>query len=304
MGFDDSWATHVSDSGDVLAVTWTEPHGLPPLYFGWLHRGGEMTPLVAMPGLMTSYPEAINAGGVTVGVCTGGYEGPGYPAMWDSLGKPSPPSGWRRSFGPYGNSPSLNDSGTVVLNIGGAGAPRRVLIWEAGRVSEMVPNLTNVIAARINSGGQVVGYMGTLLSTARAYTWERGVLTLLPSASTWSAAYDVNNHGDVCGQIGERAVVWSGGAAVYMRRVPGYPKSYAYGINDKGQVIGVVYDGSGGSIHVLWHQGTVVPILSLFPAGSPFTSVRRSSHINNMGQICGFGRVAMGGERGFVLTPR
>lgn len=301
LGYENSRCTFISDSGEVLGATWTEPHGLPPLYHGFVYRDNKMTPLQPMPGLTTSYPTEINASGVIVGSGTGGYEGPAYPAMWNSELNPSPPGGWPRSFGPLGYANDINDAGQVILNIGYG--QYRAFLWQNGRATELVPNLVRVSAGDINELGQIVGYWGYHGSSSRAFLWQEGIMTVLPGTSSWAVASGINNRGTICGQNDQSAVLWKGEAISYLPEMRSYRYSTAYAINEQEQVLGTVYTGNGDSESVLWENGRIIRLNGLITMGAPFISVSATS-INNLGQICGYGQLADGTRRGFILTPR
>lgn len=106
----------------------------------------------------------------------------------------------------------------------------------------------------------------------------------------WSHAWDVNDHGQVVGQaacvpgangdsIGH-AFLWEKGRMYDLGTPQAFQSSYAYGINDKGQVCGSGYDLDDSDQHpFLWQKGrmTALPI----PAGLGCDAV----DINSSGQI-------------------
>jgi hypothetical protein len=55
-------------------------------------------------------------------------------------------------------------------------------------------------------------------------------------------------------------------------------------------------------VAVLWENGRMTNLNTIIPAGSPLFLMEALS-INDRGQIAGFGRLANGEHRGFVLTP-
>jgi probable HAF family extracellular repeat protein len=84
------------------------------------------------------------------------------------------------------------------------------------------------------------------------------------------------------------------------------PTSQADGINNRGQVVGFsqAIDDPNDLTPVawLWQNGTMIDLNTVIPAGSPLFLMEAVS-INDRGEIAGFGRLANGDHRPFLLTP-
>ena len=75
-------------------------------------------------------------------------------------------------------------------------------------------------------------------------------------------------------------------------------RSYAYGINNSGQVVGEYNDTA-----FLYSDGETVSLNSLLPSNSGFGTLRVASAINDHGQIIGWGEDIQGNTHAFLMTP-
>jgi probable HAF family extracellular repeat protein len=82
------------------------------------------------------------------------------------------------------------------------------------------------------------------------------------------------------------------------------PVSLAFGINNKGQVVGIFEDFPGdNTTGFLWQDGVMTDLNTLIPPGSPLF-LKEPTAINDRGEIVGFGLLSDGvTQRGFLLTP-
>ena len=122
-------------------------------------------------------------------------------------------------------------------------------------------------------------------------------------------ATGVNDHGQIIGWTQVRP--WSGSGAEYRAflytdgvfydlgfgDIAGM-RSYAYGINNSGQVVGAYND-----IAFLYSDGEIVSLNSLLPSNSGFGTLRVASAINDHGQIIGWGEDIQGNTHAFLMTP-
>jgi probable HAF family extracellular repeat protein len=167
---------------------------------------------------------------------------------------------------------AINDSGQVVGTIGEMGSysyAGRAFSWTQanGKVDlGILPGGDYSQANAVNNSGQVVGDSGTFFAynnpnavPIHAFSWTQagGMVDLgtLPGA-TDSYAYGINDRGQVVGKSGGRPFLWSPETGMSeLGLVPGDENGSAYAINDQGQVVGV----SGGSHAVLWFGDTTQP---------------------------------------------
>ena len=133
------------------------------------------------------------------------------------------------------------------------------------------------LAARASPGGRVLALLLALFVAA-------GVVILMgaavPSeAQTVSMTYTVKDLGTL----------------------PGGSNSYAFGINDSGQVVGRSDTSSRYAHAFLYSNGQMQDLNSLIPVGSGWI-LREAWGINTSGQIVGWG-VINGHSRAFLATP-
>jgi probable HAF family extracellular repeat protein len=116
-------------------------------------------------------------------------------------------------------------------------------------------------ALAISGSGQIVGDSETNRGDVRhAFLWvgRMGDLGAVLSPSEPSYAYDINELGEVVGVVGRRAFLWRDGAFADLGTPPGHTASAARAINGKGQTVGESAAGDGGPRRaVLWDQASV-----------------------------------------------
>jgi probable HAF family extracellular repeat protein len=81
---------------------------------------------------------------------------------------------------------------------------------------------------------------------------------------------------------GRVAVLWENGTVRELPKLPDGKQTYAYGINNAGQIAGEAEDADGEWHAVIWENGTI-KTLSMLP-GTTFTL---AGGINNLGQVAG-----------------
>jgi probable HAF family extracellular repeat protein len=173
-----------------------------------------------------------------------------------------------------------------------------VFLWEKGSVTDLgvLPNGTDSMGLSINDRGQVVGWSDTDERFAFPFLWDNG--TMIGLSESHGVAEAINARGQAVGNTSvpsgdnTRAVLWQKGKMIDLGMLPGGFLSDAYGINDKGQVVGLAYNGSGtlnGYHAFLWQAGKMHD-LGILPGGT--TSIAFS--INERGQIVGHGDTASG----------
>jgi probable HAF family extracellular repeat protein len=229
---------------------------------------------------------------------------------------------------------AINDSGQIVGSyccapIGFGGLIQRAFISLNGLGIVDLGGFfdqSGSAAFGVNSIGQVVGAATTSAPTlTHAFLWSGAMQDLgaLPGYNS-SVARSVNDSGQVVGysfhdnndnifnitdNVNEaegRATLWSGSSGMQdLGTLPGMTQSQAYGINNKGQVVGYSFNFVEDSRAFLWSSGSGMQNLSEVPevvaAGWSVLYVARA--INDSGQIVGWG-LHNGLVRAFLLTPK
>lgn len=150
----------------------------------------------------------------------------------------------------------------------------------------------------INDAGQVVGVSG--LSVGRffgsAFLYSNAqmmVLGPLGVTNPASYAYGINNTGQVIVDRGGSAFVYSNGQLTELGTLGGFP-SYAYGINDAGQVTGYFGTSTGATHASLYRDGQVLDLGTLGGMSSS------GQAISNAGQVTGYSETSNGATHAFV----
>ncbi|HEV2751991.1 MAG TPA: hypothetical protein VGV12_15825 [Gemmatimonadales bacterium] len=209
---------------------------------------------------------------------------------------------------------AINDSGVAV---GWAlAAPHgfdHAVIWRNGVATDLgtLGGLQSE-ALDIDNEGRIVGWSRTIrpdssLPLARhAFLWKDGTMSDLSvslSLDVETIAYAINDSGVIAGRLGStagRAVIWQNGQMSFL---PGSEPSQAFGINNRGEVVGT-YIPSGTTFHAaLWRDGVRYDLNDV--VGDRQLGLHWANAINDAGQIVGFGvwKSDPTREVGFLLTP-
>ena len=242
--------------------------------FGW--NGGEIFDLGTLGG-DDAFPGDMNHRGEVVGGSTTtpppGPEGfvPVHPFLW--------------------NNGKMQDLGTLGGNFAGAGA--------------------------INNRGQVVGTSSLAGDeTAHPFLWQSGKMADLGTlGGSYGVGEWISDAGDVIG-FGPRpgddvliyAFLWRNGIMTDLGTVEGDNSSNAFGINNKGQVVGQSWFFDGENVtqfHAfLWEKGG--PMVDLNTLVSPASNLNlfEADFINDRGEIVARGFTEEGDVHTAILTPQ
>jgi probable HAF family extracellular repeat protein len=160
----------------------------------------------------------------------------------------------------------------------------------------------------VNNRGQIVGRFASDAGSHHAFLWERGVmldLGTLPGGSH-SEAYAINDRGQVVGwsTVDEttrtlfdgcwHAFLWANGTMTDLGSLGDNRfQSYAYSINDRGQIVGISSTGdypTGVWRAVVWQRGTIIEL-----DGVPEAVNTSAFDINSRGRIVGAWEGTSGG---------
>ena len=228
---------------------------------------------------------------------------------------------------------AINDRGQVVgcsylqfCNLAsGSRDPQRAFLWDpiTQHLTDLsLPSTAPSEAFGINETGQVVGSVNS--DGRRAFLWDpsTGTMIIISDPLTPGAeATAINGRGQVVGfgrvrgELVDHAFLWTPdvpngttGTITDLGTLAGGSGSAAFGINDRGQVVGCSYtffcDAANGTAF-LWTpavpNGSTGSMIDLGPL--PGGSGSAASGINNGGQVVGASAGADGTAHAFLWTP-
>lgn len=187
------------------------------------------------------------------------------------------------------------------------------VIWEPDGTVRQLPAFgtdADTAATAINDKGQVVGISGDCdvavgaTSARHAVMWENGNVIDLGSfgSAGWNTPMAINSRGDVAGfantlpdnfvngqlKSHPTAFLWTKDKGIQnLGTLPGDTKSIAYGINNRGQVVGQSYGGANGHRAFLYQDGKMTDLNQALVSTSPTLSLLLAQDINDSGEITG-----------------
>ncbi|RAP41722.1 hypothetical protein BYZ73_08965 [Rhodovulum viride] len=279
--------------------------------FYW--KGGQMRDLGVLRLMgepIYSQAEDINEAGQIVGT-TYTDEGPAV-ALWDKSGIALLPA--LEPDADPGQAHSINARGDITGYVGRPDRKESVALWQGGRLVEIGlpgPQFDTAHGMVINDAGQIAG-QAARHDEVRAFRYDAGVWTLLPEFSGGgyaSLVNDMNRSGEIVGKgIGEsgtdRGFFWDGAVLYDIGDLPGgKDMSHAFGLNDRGEVVGYSAAGNGNAA-VLWTRADrrLVDLNDCIDPESGWHLVL-AKDINDNGWITGYGIAPNGATHGFALIP-
>lgn len=179
---------------------------------------------------------------------------------------------------------------TVAADAGGAaGTGDRAVAWEVVDLG-FGPQGVYSTATAINDRGVVVGFSSSFEDGTTGYLWRRGRVVDLGSYEP----SDVNSRGVVVGStVGEGgaiggAAIWRNGRMTVLTGIPGY-FNRAEAINDRGQVVGIHPNGTGGLQGYVWHRGRVRDLAPVGPTDDQTVAEDIDEDGTAVGYSCGGG---------------
>lgn len=152
--------------------------------------------------------------------------------------------------GPVSGAHGINDAGEVV----GYSDFAIAFIWDEANGMRAIGTLSDdnplSVANAINNSGQVVGYSATESGPVHAFVWDEtnGIQDIgtLPGYDS-SGAYGINDSGDVVGVVGSHPFVWDPDSGMQdLGTLWPGNLTTAVAVNDAGQVVGSSVGAGGG----------------------------------------------------------
>lgn len=206
--------------------------------------------------------------------------------------------------GGYGSyAVDINDSSQVVGVAATADGYQRAFLYNNGAMTDVgaySANYPRSVASAINSIGQIVGEVSPANgTTGHAFLNSNGTLTMIdqnsfPPFSTlsYSNALDINDSGQVVGAASVNApngissfsfaFLYSNGVMTNLGTLPNSTSTYATGINNIGQIVGVADSVNGYAHAFLYSHGVMTDLGTLPNSQNTFANA-----INDSGQVVG-----------------
>ena len=198
---------------------------------------------------------------------------------------------------------AINNSGQVVGMSELVGSTTSHAFMYSGGVMNDLGSLGGTVswAYGINDGGQVVGYSLLANNSQHAFYYSGGVMNDLGSfGGSTSTASGINKSGQIVGSFVsstiQHAFLYVGGSMNDLGNLGGSNGSYAFGINNSGQIVGMSYLADNVTQHPFLYSGGVMSDLGTLGGhcqqSNGFSLSCQASGINTSGQIVGWSNLA------------
>jgi probable HAF family extracellular repeat protein len=306
----------VNDSGQVAGIAWAGSSDPRAAVTG---AGGQgMTNLGSLSGGGVSYGRAINGSGQVAGDSTapGGFIHAYVTA----------PNGAMKDLGTLGGTTSLafgiNDASQVTgfstLTISGRTQTHAFVTAPGGGAMQDLGTLasgTYSTGYAINASGQVTGY-SYLNGAAGAYHAFLTVNGVMKDLGTLGGRSSIGQSVNASGQVAGVSYLANGTYHAFLSDASGGTlhdlgslsgkngNSYAYGVNDQGQVVGYSTGPRGATDAFVYSNGQMLDLNTLIPS-IPGVHLTEAMSISNSGDIVALGIDASGMTAAFLLqtTP-
>ncbi len=295
----------IGTGGDVCIFSHAGTHLVVDVA-GWLPGpppppSGPTCPAVTYgePISLDAYATDINNFGVLVGsaggVSGGGAEGRVGVDDLHAVWWPTPASSPRPldvAPGELSRAVAVNDAGRILVSVGTPASPRDALVVDpvSGSVVEMpLPDWQYAEAKTMNDRGEVIVfvYVGPGGPALAFVVWNSatGAVDTVAGVGPLPGFSDINNRGHVVGGVRRddehEAFLWdrSGPFAVHFLDHTGWNSSSARAINDRGQILGSVWNGPTDAHVAVWDDLNASPRL--------LDGLSSAADINDAGQIIG-----------------
>jgi len=271
------------------------------------HASYRVTDLGTLGGT-SNFAQRINNHGQVIGT-TSMPDGSPHVFLWDA-------EHGMRDLGTLGGSYStvggMNDDGMVVGCAGDATDTQRAFVWTAGEGMKDIGTLgaSFACAQGVSEEGEVVGYSALVDGGPQhGFVWSKhrgmrdagqlhGTNTQLravsPSGRLGAGTGNLFNHGHA------HAVLWDRNAGFTDLGTLGHDPSSAFGVNDRGQVVGNSLTGTFGAHAFYWDASS--GMIDLVPLDGP-DGYANAGGINAHGVVVGASSTP-DDVRGFIWTKQ
>jgi probable HAF family extracellular repeat protein len=230
------------DGDTVRAIVWED---------------GQLTELAGLADYPLGAASAINERGQIVGAVTDGFRSRA--VLWDAgavIDLTPPDWAWCVAS-------DINDRGDIVGTCARPAGYNMAVLWRHGLLTELgvLAGANESTASGINDAGVVIGSVrATFEDRSTAFRWADGTMSALPlpPATASTHAFDIDAAGTIVGMAtgpagtSPQPAVWRGAEVAPLAGTWGAVIGEARGINNRGDVVGVIYGGTGGYV---WSNG-------------------------------------------------
>ncbi len=194
----------------------------------------------------------------------------------------------------YTIATGINDSGQIT-GFSTIGGQNHAFSYSGGIMTDLGTLGGNFSrGAGINDSGQIVGFSNLVSTTNRhGFVYNGGALTDLGiiGSATDTYAYAINNSGQIVGNSGNAPFISDGTTMTDLTSVLG-SSSDGYAINDSGAIAGQM--NAGGGIHAFVYSGSTLIDIGALMSGNSY-----AFGINDSGMVVGYS-TTMTGTRAFL----
>jgi probable HAF family extracellular repeat protein len=175
--------------------------------------------------------------------------------------------------GGYSLPADINERGQVVGRSGTAGGDEHAFLWHRGVMTDLgTLGGPHSSASAVNERGDVVGVSTTADGSSAYFRWRRGVMTRISvpgDVPVVARSVFVNNRGQVMGAYYtadepprsglSRIWLWDNGVLTDLGALGGFD-ARPFGLNDRGQVLGMQVGPDFEASVFLWHRGVTTEV--------------------------------------------
>ncbi|RCG31835.1 hypothetical protein DQ384_09930 [Sphaerisporangium album] len=298
----------ISGAYDVNAqrqVTGYSSNSQNPAAHAFRWQNGVMSPIPAIYTTGENTGEAINDLGHVVGHTHVSRYEPAHAYVQRNGTITDLGTGWGSGSG--SSASDINNNGVVVgLHFQSQGSPYRAALWQNGNLRDLGTLggsstqrwSTESEAHAVNDKGQVVGV--ALPATGfplHGFLWQNGRMTdigTLGGNGEATEPQDINEKTEVTGWSqnaagATHAFLWDAQGMRDLGALPGGTGSFAYGINESGQVVGTSRTSASyyGQHAFLWKDGQMIDLNSVVTNLPADIALEQALAINDEGVIVG-----------------